>query len=162
MRNNQVFLQDKVTKEIHSTFYPETYSSDQWTKLTQAEGKRLMKEQIRKNLAKWLKPGDTVYCNINSVSRSGMSRNISLYAIRPAKRGEKAQLADITYAASEIMGWTLSEGGLKVSGCGMDMCFHTVYNLGRSLWPNGTKKPHGKRNGEPDTDGGYALKHSTL
>jgi hypothetical protein len=28
-----------------------------------------------------------------------------------------------------------------------------------ALWPNGTDTPHGTRNGEPDTNGGYALKH---
>jgi hypothetical protein len=44
----------------------------------------------------------------------------------------------------------------------MDVCFAAVYNLGRTLWPNGTDKPHGTRNGTPDTDGGYALKNRSL
>jgi hypothetical protein len=48
--------------------------------------------------------------------------------------------------------------GIVVGGCGMDMGFHLVYNLGATLWPKGTEKPHGTRNGEPDTSGGYALK----
>lgn len=52
--------------------------------------------------------------------------------------------------------------GIKVGGTGMDMGFHLVYGLGRTLWPDGTAKPHGTRNGEPDRDGGYALKHSWL
>lgn len=37
-----------------------------------------------------------------------------------------------------------------------------VYSLGRTLWPDGTRAPHGRRNGQPDSDGGYALKHSWL
>ena len=53
-------------------------------------------------------------------------------------------------------------GGLRVSGCGMDMGFHVVYNLGYALWPDGTPEPHGTRNGAPDSDGGYALKHRWL
>ena len=53
-------------------------------------------------------------------------------------------------------------GGLVIGGCGMDMGFHVVYNLGRAMWPDGTPDPHGTRNGEPDRDGGYALKHRWL
>jgi hypothetical protein len=34
--------------------------------------------------------------------------------------------------------------------------------LGQKLWPNGTKKPHGARNGQPDESGGYALKQHWL
>lgn len=44
----------------------------------------------------------------------------------------------------------------------MDMGFHVVYALGSALWPDGTPAPHGTRNGEPDTAGGYALKHEWL
>jgi hypothetical protein len=44
----------------------------------------------------------------------------------------------------------------------MDMGFDLVYSLGSALWPNGTDTPHGTRNGEPDSDGGYALKQSAL
>ena len=38
----------------------------------------------------------------------------------------------------------------------MDMGFQAVYCLGLSLWPDGTPEPHSTRNGEPDTNGGYA------
>jgi hypothetical protein len=51
-------------------------------------------------------------------------------------------------------------GGIIIGGCGMDMGFALVYNLGSTLWPNGTPEPHGTRNREPDSDGGYALKHN--
>ena len=49
-------------------------------------------------------------------------------------------------------------GGLVVGGCGFDAGFEVVYNLGSLLWPNGTPEPHGTRNREPDSTGGYALK----
>lgn len=91
-------------------------------------------------LHKVLKPGDTVYTVLRHVSSSGMSRRIDCYAIGIAKRHASKQ-------------------GLVVPGCGMDMGYHLVYSLGCALWPKGTKKPHGTRNGEPDSTGGYALKH---
>ena|ERR1035437_1828097 len=46
-------------------------------------------------------------------------------------------------------------------GCGMDMGFHLVYNLGRTLFPEGFKVEGRGRNGDAsgwDKDGGYALK----
>lgn len=35
---------------------------------------------------------------------------------------------------------------------------HAHLQSGRDGIPNGTDKPHGRRNGEPDSSGGYALK----
>jgi hypothetical protein len=52
--------------------------------------------------------------------------------------------------------------GVKVAGCGMDMGFHLIYSLSYALFPKGTDAPHGTRNGVPDSDGGYALKHEWL
>jgi hypothetical protein len=49
-----------------------------------------------------------------------------------------------------------------MSGAGMDMGFELVYRLGQAMWPNGTPEPHGTRNGQPDSDGGYALEHKWL
>ena len=102
-----------------------------------------------------LKPGDTVYTVLRHVSRSGMMREISV--IGPNNE-------DITWHVMHVGGYRRSDktGGLRVSGCGMDMGFHVVYNLGRAMWPDGTPDPHGTRNGEPDRDGGYALKHLWL
>jgi hypothetical protein len=101
-----------------------------------------------------LQPGETVSCVLRHVSRSGMMRAIDFYVVREGSTWR------ITYHVARVLGWTLHKAtdALRVDGCGMDMGFHTVYNLGRMLWPNGTEKPHGTRNGQPDTDGGYALK----
>jgi hypothetical protein len=54
--------------------------------------------------------------------------------------------------------------GLRVSGCGMDMGFDIVYNLGRFLFPKGDGKTVTGRNGDtkPETDGGYLLKQEWL
>jgi hypothetical protein len=104
-----------------------------------------------------LSPGDTVYTMLNHVSRSGMMRSISLYVV---KDGENVYLTG--YAARALGEKRDRYDGISMPGCGMDMGFALVYNLGCTLWPHGTPKPHGRRNGEPDSDGGYALKQRWL
>ena len=107
-----------------------------------------------------VKPGTTIYTLCRRVSTSGMSRVIDLFVIH------KNQPVSIAWCAAALMSYSLdshSNGyGLKVSGAGMDMGFHVVYSLGSVLWPKGTPKPHGTRNGEPDQDGGYALRQRWL
>jgi hypothetical protein len=141
--------------EVFSTTMQE-YHKD-CTRLPQKEGEALYKKQIRSSLLEWLKPGDTVYCVLRSVSSSGMSRRISLFAIHDN------QLISLDYRTSILTGNRLSEkGGIVVGGCGMDMGFHLVYCLGAALWPDGTPEPHGSRNGKPDEYGGYALKSTWI
>lgn len=68
---------------------------------------------------------------VRHVSRSGMSRNISLKYV---KNGE---LMDITYSAAMVLDWPLVEGfnrAIKVGGCGIDMGFHLVYSLSGRLY----------------------------
>lgn len=145
LENNHVF----------ETNYPEYHPKAE--RLKNAEGEKLYREQCRKNLLAMLKPGDTIYCTLRHVSRSGMQRRIDLHAI---VNGTMAYLSG--YAANAMGKKLHKHGGIIVNGCGMDMGFYLVNALGYYLWPNGTPEPHGRRNGEPDSDGGYALKHSWL
>ena len=140
---------------VFETSHPE-YHTD-CKKLSVKDGKNAVINQARETLRTMLTPCDTVYCILQSVSKSGMSRKIKLVINNGGK-----EVKDITYLASVAMQWAMSDGALKVSGCGMDMGFNTVYTLGCYLWPNGTDKPHGTRNGVPDSAGGYALKSSWL
>lgn len=124
------------------------------------------KQDIRE-LKRLLKPGDTVYCMLEGEpSRSGMFRRISFKLARVGRvygGGRKPYIHDITGYIARILGYRIDKrGGIGVSGCGMDMGFAVVYELGAALWPKGTSKPHGTRNGEPDRDGGYALKSTWL
>ena len=114
------------------------------------------KIKVIRNIKKIVKPGDTVHCFLRHVSSSGMSRRISFYVVK------KNKLIGLDWYINRILDYSRDSNneGLKVSGCGMDMGFSVVYNLGSALWPNGTPKAHGTRNGEPDKNGGYALKHS--
>jgi len=114
----------------------------------------LVRAAAIERLKEILSPGDTVYSIIRSVSRSGMSRTIDFYS---------KDHAYLTGLISNACGYTRDKrGALKVSGCGMDMAFAVVYDLGKALWPRGTDRPHGTRNGESDSDGGYALKSVVL
>ena len=109
-------------------------------------------------LREWVKPGDTLYTQLKSVSRSGMSRVIQVLKM------ENNEPRYLGYNIALALDWRYDRNkeGLKVSGCGMDMGFHVVYTLGQALWPNGTPTPHGTRNGEPDSAGGYAIKQRWL
>jgi len=123
------------------------------TKAQEAE-----REDALKELRKMLRPGMEIRTIMRNVSRSGMQREISL--VVPRRDGS---INDLTRLTCIALGYRRGKyDGAIVGGCGMDMGFHLVYNLGRAVWPNGTKNPHGKRNGEPDRDGGYALKHRWL
>lgn len=74
-------------------------------------------------------PGTTVYTQLQHVSRSGMMRHIT---VRTSLEG----LHDWDVAAAA--GYTLApREGIKVAGAGMDMGFSLVYNLSRTLYPNG-------------------------
>ena len=140
---------------------------------------RYSKEEIATataQLRKILKPGDTVHCVLRHVSRSGRFRRIDFYKL--GKGGERFLSGYI----AKVLGLKLhDDGGLGVSGCGMDMGFHVVYGLSSTLWPRGFKclgegKP-GRRcpandhsNGDRDYTkghlhphaGGYALRHAWL
>jgi hypothetical protein len=115
-------------------------------------------------LHEWLKPGDTIYTILRHVSRSGMTRTIDVVQIRP-DGGMRA----LAYNVAIAVGYPLDSNreGLRVQGCGSDMGFEVVYNLGRALFPEGfklAKDQHG-RNGDKsgfDNDGGYALKQIWL
>lgn len=121
-----------------------------------------VREDARACLLSMLKPGDRVYTVLRHVSASGMSRRISLVVATTDHEGKPA-VTSIDWFAARLLDYRQHDkGGLLVTGCGMDMGFHVVYALGSTLWPAGTPEPHGRRNGEPDTAGGYALRHEWL
>jgi hypothetical protein len=124
----------------------------------------MSKQDAIAQLRKWISPGDTVYTILRHVSASGMTRDIGIVLLKKDEKGNSYFLHP-NYAVAEALGYGRSPrgaDGVRVGGCGMDMGFQIVYSLGAVLWPNGTPKPHGRRNGEPDSTGGYALKHQWL
>jgi hypothetical protein len=99
------------------------------------------------NLRKWFPRGSTVYTILRHVSRSGMSRDISVVALNAD--GDKIVDIHPNYAVSVVTGRRARRGGMFDSivcnGCGMDMGFDLVYSISCAV--------HGD---------GYALKHRWL
>jgi hypothetical protein len=118
-----------------------------------------------------LEPGDRVTTVLRHVSRSGMSRSITLMI-----GDENGDPWDISpYVARAGVGtFDRNHGGVKIGGAGMDMGFALVYNLGRTLYPDGFEcigdgcPSNDHSNGDRDytphhhRDGGYALRQVWL
>lgn len=139
------------------------------------------------HLREIIKVGDSICCTVMHVSKSGMSRTIMLQVALKDKMG-RPYIREISYLVSQAIGvrFDTANGGVVMGGCGMDMCFAAVYNLGRTLFPDGfgiagvkdgmrVRRPVSRksaaqmvrtgwtfrgRNGDAsgwDNDGGYAL-----
>jgi hypothetical protein len=123
------------------------------------------KEEARKMLREMLPPGSKVFTTVLHVSRSGMSRTIRVAAM------ENCEPQDISPFVAYATGlkFDRDRGGVKVGGCGMDMCFQVVYELSHALYPDGFEcvgercpsndHSNGDRNRSPHHhgSGGYAL-----
>ncbi len=97
------------------------------TKLSKKE-----KEEICNNLRSFLPPGKKIYGTVIHVSRSGMYRVIRLTITHDD------EIVDISWMAAKLLqGWDNNHRGCKASGCGMDMVFALIYNLGYVLYPEG-------------------------
>lgn len=121
------------------------------------------------SLKEIIKPGDTVYTVLRSVSRSGMSRSIDLYIIDTDRDG-KAYPRRISWKVAKAcgFGWDNNRDALKVGGAGMDMGYHIVYSLGHVLYRDGFTHEEGKSYGRGgyagyhDKDGGYSLRQEWM
>ena len=94
--------------------------------------KEIAQAEAVKTLQEWgVVEGTTIYAKVVRVSASGMSRHIRLYFL---KDGE---ILDISYWSAKALQWGYAgdgyNEGIRVSGCGMDMMFHTVYSLSYAM-----------------------------
>lgn len=141
------------------------------------ETKRLTKKQQIENekqeaiakLREIAPPGSTIYGIVRDVARSGMSRTIDFYVSGLDVYTDKPTLHYLTGYFATVLGWKRTpQGALKVSGCGMDMIFHTVYSAGSVVWRGTKAKEAGKRNGvgplrcDKGGSGGYVWRSSQL
>lgn len=92
--------------------------------------KEIAQAEAVKTLQEWgVVDGVTIYAKVVRVSASGMSRHVRLYI---SKNGE---IIDITYWSAKALEWGYAgdgyREGIRVSGCGMDMLFHSLsYSMG--------------------------------
>lgn len=87
--------------------------------------------EIVARLRKMIRPGSRVHVVLRHVAKSGMSRTMDFYFL---KKGESIYLTG--YMARLGIG-TLTDRGLRVGGCGMDMGFACVEHLSSILWGRG-------------------------
>lgn len=129
-------------------------------------------QEAMESLREWIKPGDTIYTQIKSVSRSGMSRVIQLVQI---KNNEPRWIG---YTVAKAIGhsYDSKREGVKIGGCGMDMGFALVYELSHVLFGKGYKclgkdkcrssfhqgEHYNDYTSEPIHKDGYALNHRWL
>lgn len=84
-------------------------------------------------------------CCIESVSNSGMSRNIKFFEMSKAQKVKPTRYNILNfYQFFECMGYKSSKNSdsFKIHGCGMDMVFYTNYSIIHELYNLGflTKK----------------------
>ncbi len=97
------------------------------TKVQKAE-----QDEARDLLRAEVLPGDVLHTVVRSVARSGMSRTLDVYSVRD---GELRNLSRLVGLALDYR--RNDSGALKVSGCGMDMGFAVVYEVGAVLFADG-------------------------
>ncbi len=120
------------------------------------------REEAREKLRVIVKPGDTIYTVLRHCSRSGMYRVVDAFVMQDNEPRR------ISYTVAKAIGFRYDERheGVGVGGCGMDVGFEVVYNLGYALFPKGFDcigkgcPSNGHVNRDESThhcDGGYAL-----
>lgn len=111
-----------------------------------------------------LKPGETIFTILRGVSKSGMYRTVDVYCFR-----ENEPLL-LSHSVSKAIGFTYDnrKNAVGVSGCGMDVGFEIVYNLGRVLFKDGfdcagekcqSNDHFNHEKNDHHKDGGYAFRH---
>jgi hypothetical protein len=140
-----------------------------------AKNKQSVQEAIDK-LKVWIKPGDTVYTQLKSVSRSGMSRVIQVIKLQCREGAKEPDVLYLGYNVAQAceMKYDRDREGVKIGGCGMDMGFALVYDFSRTLFADGfdcigegcpaNDHANGDRDYTPHlhSDSGYALKQRWL
>jgi len=137
MAKKTVYMRDK-NGAVFPTLFPE-YHSECENLGSGDKAYAARQAYAREELRKFIRPGDTVYGLVRSVSSSGMSRTISFYVVCESReKGEKPYLRNIDSLMGDACAMRDGKnGGLVFHGCGMDMVFHGVYCLGSALFPDG-------------------------
>lgn len=90
--------------------------------------KQQAKQDALSTLNVILKPNDRVFYRVNKVSRSGMSRRISFYAILDN------DLLNLNYLFETVLDYNSNEDGVLIRGCGMDMGFHAISTISSTMF----------------------------
>lgn len=134
--------------------------------LTQKSRKQESLEALKKQIV----PGDVIHTTVRHVSKSGMYRAIDAYIVRDN------ELLRYSWTIANALGYRYDKNheAIGTSGCGQDMAYAIVHNLGYALFPEGFECIGGKcpsndhSNGDRDykphhhKSGGYSLNHKSF
>ena len=127
----------------------------------------MTKAEALTHLRQMVPPGTTIYTVLRNCSRSGMTRSIDLYLV--GSSDGPTWISGYACAAAGFS-WDKKRDCIKVGGCGMDMGFALVYDLGHALYPDGFEctgdnecpsndHSNGDRDYTPHHHRDYSLKH---
>lgn len=130
--------------------------------------KEIAQAEAVKTLQEWgVMDGATIYAKVVRVSASGMSRHVRLYFIP-----NTGEITDISYWGAKALEWGYAgdgyREGIRVSGCGMDMLFHTIDSLsyamgyGSICQQQGDTEPIEKRGRNGQTIKAIGLRYRSL
>lgn len=85
----------------------------------------------RANLLTLLGEKPVIWGTIVSSSKSGMSHKIALYCVVDGR------IECISYEVALVLDLKHEKGCIHKKGCGMDMIFAVIYDLGEALYGNG-------------------------
>ena len=125
------------------------------------DGDAVLHERRRQDLLRLIPVGSGIKVVMTHSTRNGGARFRvfvpEIFQAQTAHGDCAARIRDITGQVADLVGFRTKDGEIVMSGWGYSKSFQIGYSLGLALWPNGTTEPHGMRNGEPDTCGGYAI-----
>lgn len=65
-----------------------------------------------------------IYATVTRVSASGESRSVKFYYV-----DKGGNIYNLNKCISNIMGYRLTDNGVRIGGCWMDVIFNTLYNI---------------------------------
>ena len=114
--------QENILKEINSNKELKRNINNNFYGQSEEERQTAFIDNAKRYI-KAIKEG-RVICNIASVSKSGMSRNIKF--LECSGRKSNYHYSSF-YSLFKSLGYASKDDNFRINGCGMDMIFHTNY-----------------------------------
>ena len=108
-------------------------------KTTKNEKIELLKE-IKKINKEML--NNEIIVTITSISYSGMCRTANFYYF-----SNNGYIYNLNYKIAKILGYKMTDKGVRIFGCGLDVIFNTLYNLNLYALEYGIIKPSKNKSG---------------
>ena len=105
-------------------------------------------DQWQQEVLDSITPTTKIYTTVTKVNRMGTARWIKVYMVKDG------DIFNLTPIVGNLLEYNRTDDGLHVTGCGMDMCWHLVYTLSRTLFKGDKNPTHG--------DPGYILQQRNL